>query len=269
MGLNKGKVIVVGFFLIAVIFGSWALKTYWSSDCQEEDLRICSLLSQLKIHNSTRLHGTYVELHNTVPIYGVEWAIDATLQEILQKEGKDENMHLIYTNDSIYLRDYLDGKWWKQSLHVVEKFDTKLPFNPTIFFHNLREDVQNLQSSLSFTRQDICGAKTCDVYTLKKKSNQTTEFYLDEKQAQIQQIFINEGDIDQQIKFEYEDFAIEVPNTNIKIASSSQNIFFENFLQQSSIQKTKPNYIKEFEETRIQTEQENIAGESDFSIISP
>ena len=66
------------------------------------------------------------------------------------------------------------------------------------------------------------------------------------------------------MKFNYEEFQIDVPSSNIKTASANQNIFFENFLQQSSVQKPKPEYVQEFEKEQTQIEQ---SGSPDFIVI--
>ncbi|KKQ36719.1 MAG: hypothetical protein US54_C0057G0003 [Candidatus Roizmanbacteria bacterium GW2011_GWA2_37_7] len=255
MSFHAKKTIIIGILLVLFISGFFVYKTFLESRCQEDDIRICKLLSQLEIDHLTHLSGTYTELNNDVPIYKVEWAIDTTVQEIRQKDETKETMHLIYTNDSIYLKDYSDDQWWEQPASVIEKYDIKLPFDPTVFFTNLARDIQNPQNSLSYTHQDICGIKTCNVFSLKKENNQTVLFYLDETQEQIQQIMISEGEAVQKVVFQYEDFQIDVPSSQVKTASSGQNIFFENFLQQSSMQKEKPAYVQEFEQTRMQIEE--------------
>ncbi|PJC34070.1 hypothetical protein CO051_00450 [Candidatus Roizmanbacteria bacterium CG_4_9_14_0_2_um_filter_39_13] len=80
-------------------------------------------------------------------------------------------------------------------------------------------------------------------------------FYLDEENDQIQQILISDGKMQQKVVFVYEDYSIEIPSSDVKIATKNQNIFLENFLQQATIQKDKPEYIQKFEETQSQLEQ--------------
>ena len=261
----NSKRIIVATLLILVIFTGLVGYKNWIHQCTEDDVRICALMDQLEVSSSTRLHGTYTEIHKSIPLFTIEWAIDTSSQEILKKESNEETMHLIYADNNVYLRDYSDSHWWKQSAEVIKTFDIKLPFDPTIFFNNLVKDIQDPQTSLSYTHQDVCGAKTCYVMSLKKENMQTTDFYIDEVNDQIQQIIISASDIEQKIIFEYEDFQIEIPNSNVKTASANQNIFFENFLQQSSMQKQKPEYIQEFEKTQLELEQE---GSPDF-ILSP
>lgn len=263
MSWNRKIIIIV--LLIGGIFSGFYGYSKWVNRCQEDDVRICTLLKQLEINSSPQHHGTYAEIHKTIPLFTIDWAIDKSSQEILKKEASDETMHLIIADDTVFLKDYSDNYWWKQSAQVVEKFDIKLPFDPTTFFNNLAKDIQDPQTSLSYTRQDVCGAKTCYVMSMKKENMQTTDFYIDEVNDQIQQIIISASDIEQKIIFEYEDFQIEIPNSNVKTASANQNIFFENFLQQSSMQKQKPEYIQEFEKTQLELEQE---GSPDF-ILSP
>jgi len=264
MRWNPRIIIIIVLLIGGVILGFFGYAK-WTIRCQEDDARICTLLDQLAIDNSTQYHGTYTEIHKTVPLFTIDWAIDKSSQEILKKETSDETMHLIIADDSVFLKDYSDNYWWKQSMQVVEKYDIKLPFDPTIFFNNLVKDIQDPQTSLSYTRQDVCGAKTCYVMSLKKENWQTTDFYVDEATDRLQQIVIISSDIEQKITFEYVDFQIEVPSSNVKTASANQNIFFENFLQQSSMQKQKPEYIQEFEKTLQQLEQE---GGPEF-IVSP
>jgi len=263
MSWNRKIIIIV--LLIAGIVSGFYGYSKWANRCQEDDVRICTLLKQLEINSYTQHQGTYAEIHKTIPLFTIDWAIDKSSQEILKKEASDETMHLIIADDTIFLKDYSDNYWWKQSAQVVETFDIKLPFDPTTFFNNLVKDIQDPQTSLSYTHQDVCGAKTCYVMSMKKENMQTTDFYIDEVTDQIQQIIISASDIEQKIIFEYEDFQIEIPNANVKNATANQNIFFENFLQQSSMQKQKPEYIQEFEKTQLELEQE---GSPDF-ILSP
>jgi len=259
------NIIIIIVLLIGGVFLGFFGYTKWTNRCQEDDARICTLLDQLVIDSSTQHHGTYTEIHKTIPLFTIEWAIEGSSQEILKKESSDETMHLIIADDAVFLKDYSDNYWWKQSVQDVDKFDITLPFDPTIFFNNLVKDIQDPQTSLSYTHQDLCGARTCYVMTLKKDNMQITDFYIDEKSEQIQQIIISSSDIEQKILFDYEDFQIEIPHSSVKAASANQNIFFENFLQQSSIQKQKPDYIQEFEKAQQQLEQE---GSPDF-IVSP
>lgn len=255
MSPQMGKVMIIGVIVLIVVSGIWAFRVVWMNRCQEDDIRICALVKQLQVNDSTKIAGTYSELFDTIPIYSVEWTIDGFSQELRKIEAEQETMHLIHTKEAVYLRDYTDKKWWKQQSELVEKFDIKLPFDPAIYFGNIISDIQDPQTSLSYTHQDVCGAKTCYVFTLEKDNEQTTMFYLDEENDQVQQILITDGKMQQKIIFAYEDYSIEIPKSDVKIATKNQNIFLENFLQQTTIQKDKPEYIQEFEEVQSQLEQ--------------
>lgn len=244
-----GALVIVGVFLVVFRYQSLVHR------CQEDDVRVCSLMDQLELDSSTRLHGTYTESHQSAQLFTIQWAVDKSFREIIKTEANTETMHLIYADAVVYLRDYSDDKWWKQSTNVVDTFDITLPFDPTTFFNNLVKDIQDPQNSLSYTHQDACGTKMCYVLTMKKANAQTAQFFLDEATDQLQQIVIASSDIEQKVVLDYKEFKVKVPIENIKIASENQNIFFENFLQQSSAEKQKPKYIEEFEKVQSQIEQ--------------
>jgi len=133
---------IIGLIVLIVMSGIWAFRVVWVNRCQEDDIRICALMSQLQVDEATKLAGTYSEFLDTIPIYSVEWAIDGSSQELRKIEEEQETMHLIYSKDAVYLRDYTDKKWWKQQSELVEKFEIKLPFDPAIFFGNIISDIQ-------------------------------------------------------------------------------------------------------------------------------
>lgn len=270
MSLNLNKIVIFTLVFIGIVTAIFMIKKIWDARCAEGDKQICTLLAQLEMDDTTRMHGTYTEIHSKTPLFIVEWAIDKTSQEMLRTDVNDETMHLIYAGDNFYLRDYSDTSWWKQSAKDVERFDIKLPFEPTTFFNNLIEDIQDPQNSLSYTHQDVCGAETCIVFTLKKENQQEViQFFLAEATDQVQQIVIIDENIEQKVVFDYEDFEIHEPTSEIKTASSTQNIFLENFLQQSSVQKAKPEYVKEFEEMQSQQEPNSSPNSFDIPTISP
>ncbi len=246
---TAGLVASVGFATVSVVRDH-------SLVCMYDDPVVCSFLSDVRKGRLSKLQGTYMEQHKGEEVYTVTWKRADKDQDILYKDDIEEQLHIVFVDDWVYLKDYSDGRWWEQSRDMMEQYETQLPFEPAVFISNLESYFVNDRNRIYFIQDDICGLDACRKYalTIKDAADKKILFYLSEKHGLLQKVQIDTGDLAQEITFNYEDPQIAKPDRNVKQAQKGENIFLENFIERSTTVKNTPDYIREFEQHRIESE---------------
>lgn len=257
-GISKRLIlsVFVVFIVGGVIFITVNVVKTQSFFCKYDDPYLCAFISTIAGGKLNKLEGQYVESHQNIQVYRADWKLSGDNQEMLYKDDVSEQMHVLVVNDTVYLKDYSDGRWWEQPIETMEEYETQLPFEPSVFIANLRTYFEGEKNNIYFIKEDVCGADTCRKYALALQDNDMKKifFYLSEKDKSLKKVEVQKEELNQELNILGNDPKIEKPTHDVKIAKAGENIFVENFLQRSRQSKKTPDYVREFEQMRIQEE---------------
>jgi len=90
-------------------------------------------------------------------------------------------------------------------------------------------------------------------------------FYLSERDKSLKKILVEKEELTQEFMISDSSPTIEKPQHDVKVAKAGENIFVENFLQRSQQSKKTPEYVREFEQIRLQEEDTDIINLPEYS----
>ena len=255
-GISKRLIlsVFIATILVGVILITFRVVKMTSVFCKYSDPYLCSFVSNVSAGNLKKLQGDYIESHQNIQVYQAEWKLSGNDQEMLYKDDVSEQMHVIMVDDKVYLKDYADGRWWEQPIDKMQEYETKLPFEPSVFIGNLKSSIEN--SNLYIIQEDVCGADNCRKYALNLQDNEMKRIFifLSEQDRSLKKVQVQKENLIQELRIHNVKPQIEKPTHDIKIAKAGENIFVENFLQRTQQSKKTPDYVKEFEQIRLQEE---------------
>ena len=283
MSLNSGisTHIVIGIVILLLLTGSFAAYRYFdtnniislpglgtiglNSSCKHNDANLCKYINRsLK---ADFFQGSYVGTTITTDSMG------KTLKSVWETDGKTksrmanyidstENFHMITIGKVIYVKDFNDGKWWRQQEEVSIETETKLPdaFHFDDYKKKAIEEMRAAEktTSYAFVNQDICGDRTCFQYQVfheDPEKIETKEFiYFDDKDYILYKSKAEsaDGTITQQA-FSYGSVTILEPSP-LKQAQPGQNIFMTAD-QGGSYTNDSLQYLNDFEQQMKKTQQ--------------
>ncbi|QQS44574.1 hypothetical protein IPM65_03170 [Candidatus Roizmanbacteria bacterium] len=252
----------IGFVLVSGVFITFQVAKTNSMFCKYKDPYICGFFSHITGGSLKKLQGEYVESHQNIQVYHADWKLSGDEQEMLYKDDVSEQMHVIMVDEKVYLKDYTDGRWWEQSIETLEEYETKLPFEPSVFIGNLKSYFENEDNNIYFIQEDICGADSCRKYALSLRENDVKKvyFYISEKDSTLKKVQVQTDSLHQELSILNREPKIEKPEHDVKVAKAGENIFVENFLQRTQQSRKTPDYVKEFEQIRLQEEDIDLLG---------
>ncbi len=267
-GISKRLILsaFIAFIFAGVVFISIRVAKTNSVFCKYSDPYLCSFVSSVSGGSLKKLQGDYTESHQNIQVYQAEWKLSGDDQEMLYKDDVSEQMHVIMVDDKVYLKDYADGRWWEQPMEKMQEYETQLPFEPAVFIGNLKSSIEN--NNLYFIQEDVCGADNCRKYALNIQDNEMKRLFifLSEKDRSLKRVQVQKEDLVQELRIHNEKPQIEKPKHDVKIAKAGENIFVENFLQRTQQSKKIPDYVKEFEQIRLQEEDINPINLPEYTI---
>lgn len=257
---GNSKRLILSAFIVFIIGGGIfitinAVKTQ-SFFCKYDDPYLCDFMASISGEKLKKLEGEYLESHQNIQVYRAEWKLSGDNQEMLYKDDESEQMHVLVLDDTVYLKDYSDGRWWEQPIETMKEYETQLPFEPAVFIGNLTSYFEDDNNNVYFIKEDVCGVDTCRKYALALQDNDMKKifFYLSEKDKSLKKVEVQKDELNQELSIRGKDPKIEKPDHDVKVAKAGENIFVENFLQRTQQSKKTPDYVREFEQMRVQEE---------------
>lgn len=247
--------------MIAILVGMYSIAT-WSdkrSWCENRDEYICSMLTHVKSHLPTAAQGTYTNSDNINAV----WSAHEDNYEFTYLVNKKEVMRVIGTEDTMYVQDYSDNRWWKQPNKLVEQYNIKLPFDPQSYTQYLTDVLLDESTTYTPIQATTCLVQNCKQYlAINKNAGLELTLNINREDNTLTSISTNSAGSTETITIEYDELdSIEVPTTDIKIASSNQNIFLDLIYNLQPKIETTPDFVEQFEQQREQAERSGEADE--------
>ncbi len=135
------------------------------------------------------------------------------LREI-ESDGTKERKHMITIGDTIYLKDYSDNKWWKQTIKAEEQADEEATEEPTDFKEEYSQP--NLQYK-SLGKED-CGSHTKGLTCFKyeqifpESPDSKRFFWFDDKDYLLRKDQAGFGEFIATIEYSYDGINISAPS---------------------------------------------------------
>ncbi|MBP9690619.1 hypothetical protein KBD81_00915 [Candidatus Woesebacteria bacterium] len=241
--------IVVG---IGFAFRDQIQETFF---CSYPDRTFCEFMKS----EWSPIQGTFKQTESGKIRYEGRFNWDSAAQEevVYDVSGK-EKLHLFRTSEDIYLKDYEDDSWWQQTLEQSTQYQTTLPFEPSLFFSELRTQIEAKGTIVKSSGTRTCDGRSCTGYVISSRARpDTITLYLTSGSSSLAMIEMEDGEKTTVISSQPLAKDIVIPNRSIKVAAAGQNIYLEMDLDRTNTSTT-PQYIREFEETRIEAEQSGI-----------
>lgn len=241
--------------IMIIILGVMYIGATWSQSrpwCVGRDENVCKMLTHIKSHLNSASQGTYKD--STMNAF---WSIYEDTYEFTYFVNKEEVMHVIGTKDIMYVRDYTDNRWWKQSTKLVEQYNIQLPFEPQSYVQHVTNMLFNEHTTYTATQAKTCPARNCWQYkVINKKVGLEMIISIDKEENSLAAFEVKNAGITETVTVQYDQLdLIELPTTDIKIASSNQNIFLDMAYQADPKKNIVPDFVDSFEEQRVQSEQ--------------
>ena len=242
--------------IMIVILGAMYAASTWSQNrpwCVGRDENICKMLTHMKSHLTSASQGTYSDNDNI----NVLWGVYEGAYEFSYLVNKEEVMHVIGVEDTMYIRDYTDNRWWKQPAKLVEQYNVQLPFEPKWYTQHILEEFIDANTTYTATQATTCSVRNCWEYHVMNKNTGLEMIISIDKEAYALVAFeVRNAGEEEKVTVQYKELdPIEVPATEIKIASSNQNIFLDMTYQLDPRIDTVPDYVDLIEQQRQQAEQ--------------
>lgn len=132
----------------------------------------------------------------------------------IENDGTKEIKHMITIDDTIYLKDYSDNKWWKQTIKPEEVTEEEKPEEPTDF----KEEYSKPNISYKSLGKEACGPSaeglTCFRYeqTLPENPEMKRIFWFDDKNYLLRKDQSGYGEFITTIEYSYDGINIQAPS---------------------------------------------------------
>ncbi|MDA1317292.1 MAG: hypothetical protein O3B87_04690 [bacterium] len=250
-------IIMIGIFVGMYRISTWSNQYSW---CANRDEYICNMLTHTRLHLPTASGGTY---ENSDHINAV-WSVHEDNYELTYLVNKKEVMHIIGADETLYIYDYSDKRWWKQPIKEVEQYNVKLPFEPASYTQYITDALLDEKTIYTPIQVTNCLVSDCMQYHgVNKNVGLDLTISISKKDNKLMGINSKKAGSSDTVTIRYDDLnTIEVPKTDIKIASSNQNILLDLIYKLQPTIETTPDYVEFIEQQRVQAEQ---SGEADGS----
>lgn len=168
--------------------------------------------------------GSGLTTVNEIQVKGVSW----NMRDI-ESDGSKEMKHLINIGDTTYLKDYSDGKWWKQILKPEEtKEEKEAPEKPKDF----KEEYTKPNLTFKSLGKEACGNLNCYKYeqTMPETPDVKRVFWFDDKEYLLRKDQGGYGEFIVTIEYSYDGIDIKAPSPT-KDVPAGKNIYDYSTLQ--------------------------------------
>jgi len=207
------------------------LGTVTNTACRFEDVELCRFLDKGKTVNRLLKNG-YIVKSTTIDAQGKKneevWEVAGENKaHVVNYEGGKETFNMIIIDNDLYVKDYLDGMWWKKPIDQAEK-EGKLNIEKIV--KNKQLEFKEIDGDISYQKLngEKCRNSQCLRYKIVNNRSETDgdqyllfddqDYLLRKIQRQMANGSISEFTID------YELPTIEEP-ISAKEAADNQNVF--------------------------------------------
>lgn len=141
----------------------------------------------------------------------------------IESDGLKERKHIIIIGDTTYLKDYSDGKWWKQTLKPEEtKEEEEAPEKPKDF----KEEYTKPNLTFKSLGKEACGNLNCYKYeqTMPETPDVKRVFWFDDKEYLLRKEQGGYGEFIVTVEYSYAGIDIKAPSP-IKDVPAGKNIY--------------------------------------------
>lgn len=141
----------------------------------------------------------------------------------IESDGTKEKKHMITIDDTIYLKDYSDNKWWKQTIKPEkQKEEKEAPEEPKDF----KEEYSKPNLSFKALGKEACGNLTCFKYeqTIPETPDVKRIFWFDDKDYLLRKEQGGFGEFIVTIEYSYDGINIQAPSPT-KDVPEGRNIY--------------------------------------------
>lgn len=222
-----------------------------SSRCKHTDVDLCKFINRLK--KADYFNGNFSGI-NTTTIEGrvlkSSWKInDANASELTNMEDGAVVFQIITLGTTVYVRDFIEGGWWKQEVaSTKDQAITLDAYDPKQLKKRSIADISQkmARSDFIFQKKEACGNRVCFQYQIKDPAVPGVQeyIYFDTKEYILRKTRLEEpnGTLTE-MEYDYQKVIIRPPD-QAKKAQPGQNIF----TTESAKDPKELEYIKEFEE---------------------
>ncbi len=137
------------------------------------------------------------------------------------------SQEMILIGDTTYIKDFSDGKWWKQVAKTDDKSEDKAPFEmPDL--NELKEEFTKKQQESEFKSlgTEGCGSLTCYKYQEVESENKeaTRTFWFDNKDFLLRKEENKFGEFTSTNEYSYDNINIQAPSPT-KDVPAGKNIY--------------------------------------------
>lgn len=129
-----------------------------------------------------------------------------------RKDGNKDIFDTITLGDTIYVKDYTDGKWWKQTLKPEPTSNTEQEEAPTKPV-DLKEEYSKDTTKYTFIGKEPCGNLTCFKYeaTYQDEGGGKRTFWFDDKKYLLRKERSGFGEFSVDIEYSYDGINVRPP----------------------------------------------------------
>lgn len=152
----------------------------------------------------------------------------------IQSDGEKEIKHTITMGDTIYLKDYTDGKWWKQTIkyeEVTEEEPEDLE-EPKDF----KEEYSKPDIAYKSLGKEACGSLTCFKYEMFDPQNPEVKrtFWFDDKDYLLRKEQGGFGEFIATTQYSYDGINISAPSPTKDVPEGKNIHEYENNTSQQA-----------------------------------
>lgn len=255
--MSSQKVIFI-FLISASVIGLTFIfvRRFSEASCPQNDTRICQFLQKNKNISTQEMKGSYLSNQEDKTELVVQWQKKDELSSIQIQKDEEEILHTIVTSQYVFLKDYVDNKWWREQKNTVENSLIELPFNPELFFASIQELIRNNNTTYTFIEDISCGDEVCHRYQViypEQSEGEQLFIFFSTADFKLKSIFTVGNQGTGKLDIIYEELNIVEP-TDIKIVSSGRNIFTEYIELRNKEVPKDFEYLREFQQQRLESE---------------
>lgn len=185
--------------------------------------------NQAAYRTETASPGSGLTHINEVQIKG-----DSSNSREIQSDGSKEIKHTITIGDTIYLKDYADGKWWKQTLkyeEVTEEEPEDIE-EPKDF----KEEYSKPDITYKSLGKEACGSLTCFKYEMFDPQNPEIKrtFWFDDKDYLLRKEQGGFGEFIATTEYSYDGINITAPSPTKDVPEGKSIYEYQNGASQQT-----------------------------------
>lgn len=218
--------------------------------CQYDDSNLCQFVNTMP----EALAGEFLTPQGT----RIVWKWNQANQEVIQMRQGTEIFHVIHVDDTVYVKNIAEDRWWRQTREESSSYGTQLMFDPSEYFSSLKSALHSKDTEITPLGSGKTAQGSCRMYRV--KSNDQYDICVDRgKLVMIQltnalQSMVSESEV-----------AITAPQYGITDAPPGKNIMLDAL--ENATSRSTPSYVRQFEQERIEAEKQGNTGQAPIYVL--